>query len=99
MANTKEWADALKKINDNVQYDYHSTSEVYARIKARGLDTVIWKDFNADNLNIPSIKKFVNKNAPVLFIWDPIKKGTRKGYLANINNPEEIEKWLSDKRR
>ncbi len=106
MANWGEWQKAL----ENAGITKYSgaaipTVEIYSQIKSMGLATVEWLSFWPEQSSeIASMRmdtrQFIQTNAPCLFIFEPKdlqnSQGLKKGYLFNVQNFSEVEKWISD---
>lgn len=109
MASWKQWMKALEAAGLSKRSASNlSTVETYSHLRSLGLKTVEWLSFVPRDLEAVEkmkieTKSFVQKNAPCLFIFEPLpvaaEKGLKKDYLFGVQKFSEIEEWLEKKQQ
>lgn len=104
MATWNEWALALQSKGFSfLQLQEISTVQNYQELRDFGLETVEWEEFQPKTkTEIEEMKTvtkaFVETKKPCLFIFEPVElsatSGLKKGYLFNVTEFAEVEKWI-----
>jgi hypothetical protein len=103
MANWYSWQSAVGSLTGDVAKIPNCVTDTYSLIQNMGLNTVKWKtisNINSENIETKGnlLKRFIEKNAPCLFIYDPTSsghaKGLKKNYMIGVNDFSPVEQWL-----
>jgi len=108
MASWNRWMRALEAAGlSKRSASNFSTVETYSHLRSLGLQTVEWLSFvprdseAVEKMKI-EVKSFVKKNAPCLFIFEPLpaaaEKGLKKDFLFGVKHFSEVEEWLEKNR-
>jgi hypothetical protein len=96
-SNMSTWIEHLSALDKSKFQIILSTTAKYAQIKSLSLETVKWEEYSPEELlkNLKTnVKKFIDANAPCLFIFDPKSPDAQKGFLFNVNSVNEIIDWV-----
>lgn len=102
MASTARWAQRAREI-EGFGFDYTepTTPECYARIRALGLETVVWETLRIAEPSKRDIERaietariFLIRNSPILWMYDPSIPRLTKEYLIGVTKIDEIIAWI-----
>ena len=102
MGSFNSWIRGLYAISGkNIFLPDKDTVSTYSDIRDMGLATVDWEfyDLHGNNLGEDvhsNMRAFIKSKKPCLFIFDPKKDGLRKGFLFGVQDPGEVQRWLSE---
>lgn len=98
MATWGSWRNAL---GQETALGSNNTVKTYSAIHNQGLCPVIWDTYDLTHPDqttslIVACDKFITKNKPCLFIYDPKTPLLKKGFLFGITNMQEVHQWLQE---